>query len=299
MHALHDLTLSIPADGVTAVVGPNGAGKSTLFGLLLGFLRPSAGRVRVEGLEPRRYTRTEGASYLPERFSLPGGWTLRASLRALARLEGMRGRDADARAADAIERFGLAPHAAKPARTLSRGLLQRLGLAQADLGRRALVVLDEPAQGLDPLWRIRLREWIVELAAEGRTVLLASHDLTEVERVADRAVLLDDGFARETVSLAAAPGAGVRYRLVLRSGAEHVASAFPDARAHHGDEADGAAFEVYAADAAELSDRVAALIAAGAVLLQLAPIGGELEERVRRMRGSAGESGAGAEDGES
>src|SRR5690606_28906544 len=169
--ALKDVTLSIPEGGAWGVVGPNGAGKSTLFALLLGFLQPTSGAVRIRGLAPRRYVRRHGAAYLPERFRVPGEWRGRPALVALARLEGLRPDVAARRADEALQRLGLEPFADREVRTLSRGVLQRLGLAQALLGERELLVLDEPTEGLDPLWRIKLRAILEEQRAAGRTIL--------------------------------------------------------------------------------------------------------------------------------
>ncbi len=303
VEALRGVTLDVPAGGVTAVVGPNGAGKSTLFGVVLGFLRATGGEVTIDGLSPRRYVRRRGAAYLPERFQLPGGWNVRAALLALARLGGARGSAARAAADDAIDRFGLRDAADRAVRDLSRGTLQRLGIAQTDLARPDLVVLDEPAQGLDPLWRIRLREWIAGLARERRTILLASHDLAEVERLAHRVVLLEDGELRAVF----APDAGARggrWRVDVRggdAGDAAILAAFPGARpldATHRGPADGAShaharrFEVDAADARDLSERLAAAIAAGAAVFAVTPAAERLEERVRRSLRGAGEGGA-------
>src|SRR5690625_4686889 len=142
--ALREVTLSIPRGGVWAVVGPNGAGKTTLLGLLLGFLSASAGRVSIAGKPPRRYLRRRGAAYLPERVRLPDEWSVSAALGALARLEGLAAASARQRVGEVTERLGLGAHAAKAVGTLSRGLMQRVGLAQALLADRELVVLDEP-----------------------------------------------------------------------------------------------------------------------------------------------------------
>ncbi len=211
------------------VVGPNGAGKTTLFGLLLGFLRPTEGTVRIDGLEPRRYLRREGAAYLPERFRLPPEWMVGAALRALADLEGLRRPQARARVAALLERFDLAGHATRPIGALSRGLCQRLGLAQALIAERPLVVLDEPTEGLDPLWRVRFRDLVDELRAAGRTVLIASHDLAEVERLARRVVLLEGGRVKEIFEVARLAGGPLAYRLELAAPSSAVAAAFPGA----------------------------------------------------------------------
>ena len=280
--ALGRVTLRVDPGSVFAVVGPNGAGKTTLFALVLGFLRPTAGRVTVDGLDPRRFARTRGASWLPERFSLPTGWRVRESLNALARLEGLSPIDARGAADAAIVRLNLGPHADKPVEALSRGLLQRLGLAQALLAPRDLVVLDEPTQGLDPLWRIRLREVVAELRRDGRTILLASHELDEVERLADRAAVLRDGRLEEIVDLRGADGDGLPYRIRLERPAD-LAAAFPGAEREAGaDGSDGAVvYRVRVADTADLTRRLAALIESGARIVGVQPGASDLETRVR------------------
>jgi ABC-2 type transport system ATP-binding protein len=274
VHALRDISLSM-GPGVWAVVGPNGAGKSTLLALVLGFLRPSSGAVALDGAPPRRYLRRHGAAYLPERFRLPPEWPVRDALRTLAALEGVTPAAARSRADSAIGRLGLDEHAGKKVGELSRGLNQRLGLAQALLADRDLVVLDEPTEGLDPLWRVRFRDLVGDLRAAGRTVLLASHELAEVERLADRAILLEDGRLKEVMDVQGPAGPATRYRLDIDAPADVLAVAFPDA--------DPAArpVTVTVADAAELSHRLGALLAAGGIVRAVVPEG-DLEDRVRR-----------------
>lgn len=289
--ALREVSLTIASGGVWGVVGPNGAGKTTLFGLLLGFLEPTEGAVRIDGAPPRRYLRRHGAAYLPERFRLPAEWTPRSALRALAGLEGLKGREASARADALIERFGLDGCASRRLGALSRGQYQRLGLAQALLAERPLVVLDEPTEGLDPLWRIRFRELIEELRVAGRTVLIASHDLAEVERLAESVVLLEAGRIRELIEVARPEGETLVYRLELAYPSPAVLEAFPDARpadrvAMDGEATGGAvAYHVEVGDAAELSARLAALLEGGAVIVSVTPAAEGLEDRVRRALG--------------
>ncbi|HEX9106625.1 MAG TPA: ATP-binding cassette domain-containing protein, partial [Longimicrobiales bacterium] len=202
-------------------------------------------------------------------------------LSALARLEGLRGTAANARAEAVIERFQMEPHAAKALGTLSRGLLQRVGLAQALLAERNLVVLDEPTDGLDPLWRIRFRALIQELRAAGRTLLIASHDLAEVERLTDRAMLLEGGNLKQIMDVRDR-GQTLRYRLQLAQPLPTLGDIFPGAT-----ELDGGspAYLVSAADPAELSRRLAALLDVGGVVVSVAPVTEALEERVRRALG--------------
>lgn len=275
VRAVDGISLEIGA-GVTAVVGPNGAGKTTLLGLILGFLRPTDGSVRIAGRAPRRWIRAHGAAYLPERFQLPPEWPVDAALRSLARLDGLGSDDAATRVPATLDQLGLAEYRHRPIGTLSRGLNQRVGLAQALLADRELVVLDEPTEGLDPLWRVRFREIVAALRDAGRTVLLASHELPEVERVADRAVVLRDGGVQEVVELAGAGTGPLRYRLDVAADDVALAAAFPAA------ERTDAGVVVAVADARELSDRLAALIERGGTVRAVIPEGARLEERVRR-----------------
>jgi ABC-2 type transport system ATP-binding protein len=269
--ALHDVTLHMPAGSVWGVVGPNGAGKSTLLSLVLGFIRPSTGSVLVGGVPPREFLRDHGAGYLPERFTLPREWKVGAALRMLARLE--RGTDADADRVSAL--FGLDPHADKRTSELSRGLLQRVGLAQALIAQRALVVLDEPTEGLDPIWRIRLRDIVAGLRAEGRTVIIASHDLGEVERVADRALLLEHGTVRGLLDTRRSDG-GTSWTIRLAAPFDRIGDVFPGAEPR-----DDGSYGVTLSGAVELSERVGALITLGGVIAAVEPERQPLEDRVR------------------
>jgi ABC-type multidrug transport system ATPase subunit len=277
--ALDGVSLRIERGEIHAVVGPNGAGKSTLFALVLGFLHPTAGEVSVDGEEPGRYVRRHGAAYLPERFTLPAAWSVADALDYLARLERL-GPEAGERTGDAIRRFGLEAELDTRIGALSRGTLQRVGLAQALLAPRELVVLDEPTGGLDPIWRLHLRDAIATLRAGRRTVLLASHDLTEVERLADRASVMDDGRIRETLELRG-PAARMEYVIRLATASPAMAEAFPTAVPS----AEDGSFRVEVESAAELSTRLAALIGAGGLVAAVEPVGAALEERVRRVLG--------------
>jgi ABC-2 type transport system ATP-binding protein len=269
--ALHDVSLQIPPGSVWAIIGANGAGKSTLLSLILGFIRPTSGTISVHGMPPREFLRYEGAAYLPERFSLPPEWRVRHALRMLARLEGAAEHAAD----EAAAALGLEPHLHKRTGELSRGLLQRVGLAQCLLARRSLVVLDEPTEGLDPVWRIRLRDIVARLRHEGRTVILASHDLTEVERTADRALLLEHGAVRGVLETRPADPAHAHWRIVLDRGFDRFLEVFPDSA-----EDDGG-YRVRVSGTVELSDRLAALLGMGAVVRSVEPERQPLEERVR------------------
>src|SRR5262245_40052046 len=280
--ALRDVTLSIAAGTSWGVVGPNGAGKSTLLALLLGFLKPSNGTIHISGLEPRDYARKHGAAYLPERFRLPPDWTVLNALQALAALD--RVNDPIARADEVISRVGLDEHADKTIGALSRGLLQRVGIAQALLAQRELVVLDEPTEGLDPIWRLRFRELVATLRQEQRTVLMASHDLTEVERLVDHVLLLDAGAIRDTFAIAPAAAGPRRYRIALQAPLPQLREAFAEIES----ESDERLFTVTVRDVHELSARLSALLALGGVVEAVQPAD-SLEDRVREaLRSESG-----------
>jgi len=196
VRALDSVNLGISAGTTLGIVGLNGAGKSTLLRLLLGYIRPTSGEVTIEGVPPRSYVERQGVAYVPEKVTIPRSWTVRGALRAYAML-GEIGADAWDLVEAAIQRLGLQGLAERPVGTLSKGNLQRLAIAQALLGDKRLMVLDEPTDGLDPVWIVELRSVIEEwrAAEPARIVILASHNLPEVERVANRVLLLHNGRA--------------------------------------------------------------------------------------------------------
>jgi ABC-type multidrug transport system ATPase subunit len=201
--ALDAVSLDVPRGASIGIVGPNGAGKSTLLRLLLGYLRPTSGALRIDGLAPREYVERFGIAYVPERPAVPPRWTVRHALHAFAALGDVEPwRD---RVAGALADLGLEPVAERRIGALSKGNLQRLALAQALMGDRSILILDEPTDGVDPEWRARIRELLGRWRAADpdRLLLFASHDLDEVERVADRVVVLLDGRIREVLDLRA------------------------------------------------------------------------------------------------
>jgi ABC-2 type transport system ATP-binding protein len=200
VRALDGVTLDVAPGSALGIVGLNGAGKSTLLRLLLGYVNASSGAARIDGLPPREYARRNGVAYVPERVAIPRGWTVRVALTAYAMLDGL-GREATERVESAIDRLGLSPLADRRAGALSKGNLQRLAIAQMLLSPRRLMVLDEPTDGLDPVWVAELRKIVAEWRAADaeRVLVIASHNLPEVERLADRVVVLHDGRVRALI----------------------------------------------------------------------------------------------------
>ena len=181
---LDGVTLEIRDGTVTALLGPNGSGKTTLLRAMAGLLRPTGGTVHYRGPDVSR-----PVGYLPQRPSFRPGFTVRETLEFYASLVG-----ADAEVAmERLERVGLEAAADHRVEALSGGMTRLLGIAQATIGDPPVVVLDEPASGLDPGMRVHVFDVIGDLAASGTGVLVSSHDLSLVERSGDRVVLLDDG----------------------------------------------------------------------------------------------------------
>ena len=278
--ALDGVTLAVPDGEVLGIAGPNGAGKSTLISLLLGFLDPTAGRVTIDGQAPRAWVRRRGVGYLPELIALPGRWRAADALARAAVLSRVPPGDRARRVAACIERLGLEEHAGKQVRQLSKGTLQRLGLAQALLADHALVILDEPTHGLDPLWTQRFRDVVREERRPGRVIVVASHNLDELERVADRVAILHRG----RLERLAAPGTGPTggwYRLRLAAPHPALAAAFPAAEA-----VGGSAAEVRIhGEPAALSAGLRALLEAGAVVEAWYPERSRLEAAFREVVG--------------
>lgn len=185
-----DLGFEVAAGEVFGFLGPNGAGKSTTIRLLLGLYRPTAGRMQVLGMDPQRegVATRRRVGYLPGELALYPRLTGREHLDRFAHARG---------AADATYRHKLAERFAaeldRPVRTLSKGNRQKLGLVLAFMHRPDLLVLDEPTSGLDPLLQDEFHTLVRETVAEGRTVFLSSHELDEVQRLADRVAIIKDG----------------------------------------------------------------------------------------------------------
>lgn len=189
---LRDVTLAAGGGHCIAVLGHNGAGKTTLMKLLLGLTAPSAGRVSLLGRNPRGRGGGDvrlGVGYLPENIALPSGMTGRELMGFYAGLK----KAGSAQCDDLLERVGLAGAARQRVRTYSKGMRQRLGLAQALLGQPRLLFLDEPTNGLDPPLRRQFYDAIRALTGAGATAVVSSHVLSEIESRADLIVILRDG----------------------------------------------------------------------------------------------------------
>ena len=190
---INEVSLAIDG-GVTGILGPNGAGKSTLFKLLMGRLKPSSGNVRLFGVDPWESTAPyRRVGYVAETEKLYDWMTGHDFVSTLARLHGMTREEASDRASHVLEFVGLADVQNKEIGKYSKGMRQRVKIAHALVHDPDLIILDEPLHGCDPIARTSIMSVIRDLGAQGKTVLVSSHILDEIERITEQIVILHNG----------------------------------------------------------------------------------------------------------
>ena len=271
---LKSLSLEVQPGEVFGFLGPNGAGKTTTLKLLMGLIFPSAGTVRILGRDWRDPWVRSRIGFLPEQPYFYDYLTPAELLDYYGTLSGVTASDRRLRIPKLLERVGLAEHARVQLRKFSKGMLQRVGIAQAVLHEPEIVFLDEPMSGLDPIGRREVRDFIQSLNREGKTIFFSTHILSDAEALCDRVAVLNRGELR---------GVGVVAELVSgkRGQVEIVwqgTSALPMM------EALGAACHVAGevaraiVEQARLNEALSALTARDARLISVNPIGGSLEE---------------------
>ena len=199
--AVRGLTLQVPQGEVFGFLGPNGAGKSTTIKMLLGLAAPTTGSATLLGQPLGDRAARARIGFLPEHFRFHDWLTAQEFLTLHGQLYGMDARRLSARIQELLDLVGLTPFRAKSLRTFSKGMLQRIGLAQALLNDPALVFLDEPTSGLDPVGRRLVRDIIRDLRGRGTTVFLNSHLLSEIEITCDRVAFIKHGEVVRTSDL--------------------------------------------------------------------------------------------------
>ncbi|NDW47205.1 ABC transporter ATP-binding protein [Ruegeria sp. PrR005] len=253
IRVLSDITLHVAPGERVALLGHNGAGKSTLIKSILGLIPTDGGTIRIGAAAPGSAQARRDTAYLPEAVSFHPALTGREQLTLFARLSGER-----ADVPGLLERVGLADALDRRIGTYSKGMRQRLGLAQVLLGKPRVALLDEPTSGLDPISRQDLYAIIDELAGQGAAVLIASHALTEVEARTDRIAILRKGVkvADDTLAnLSALAGLPIRLRVRARENADALAARLG------GNRVNGASVELLCspADKMEALRRIAAM----------------------------------------
>src|SRR5450432_1066675 len=191
--ALAGLDLEVHAGEVFGFLGPNGAGKTTTMNVLLGFVQPTSGAASLFGIDVRQPIARQRIGYLPELTYYYKFLTAEELLRFYAKIFGLPRAEADKRIDQLLKLVELESARKRPIKSYSKGMQQRVGLAQALINNPDLLILDEPTSGLDPLGRMKVREIIQRLKNEGKTVFFSSHELGEVETVCDRVAIIHQG----------------------------------------------------------------------------------------------------------
>jgi ABC-2 type transport system ATP-binding protein len=288
--AVEEFSLVVVEGEILGIAGPNGAGKTTLIAMMLGYLRPTTGTVEINGLSARQYVERNGIGYLSELIAINPKWRAETALVRFATLAGIPRSEISRRVNYVIDLLGLAEHRDKKVKALSKGNLQRLGLAQALLSDEQILVLDEPTHGLDPVWTQRFRDIVQELRRPDRTILIASHNLDELQRLADRVAIIDRGRLQRVVSTgyesagdeSTAPPVATRFRITLATGHELIRAVFPQA-----EDAGRGEYDVMVQGLPELNAALAELIGKGALVASVIPERSVLEQQFREAVGES------------
>jgi ABC-2 type transport system ATP-binding protein len=274
--AVDGVTFTVGAGETVGLLGPNGAGKTTTVKMLLGLVRPTAGTAALFGAPAVDPAARRRVGYLPEQFRFPPWLTGAGLLDLHGRLVGLDRDRRAAQAAEVLELVGLAGREGDRIGGYSKGMQQRIGLAQALMGHPALVILDEPTSALDPIGRRDVRDVVRALRDRGTAVVLNSHLLSEVEMVCDRVVIVDRGRVVRSGRLDELAGGALELRIRLDridARALDLLGGHGEVVAHEGDEV-----LVTLDDPGAVADLSGELVAAGYGLLALVPLQRTLEE---------------------
>ena len=284
--AVRRLTLEVPRGEVFGFLGPNGAGKTTSIRILLGLAAPSAGRAWVLERPAGDVATRRKIGFLPEHFRFYDWLTASELLRFHGRLYGMSQVDLRRRAPALLDLVGLTDHADKPLRDFSKGMLQRIGLAQALLNDPDLIFLDEPTSGLDPVGRRLVRDVIKAQRERGATVFLNSHLLSEVEITCDRVAFIKHGELLETRELRGGAGEAVRVSMRVQKLSEGDVNGLSTWASSVRLEGERLTFTV--ADAEVLPQILRFLVGRGVDVYEVAPQRTSLEELFLQIVGTDG-----------
>jgi ABC-2 type transport system ATP-binding protein len=287
VHAVEHMDFHAPAGKVTALIGPNGAGKTTLLLMLASLLAPDEGSISVGGLDPRRH-RAEVRSrlgWMPDTLGVWESLTAREILTQMARFYRLPAQGIGQRVAEMLERVRLDDLADQPARVLSRGQQQRLSLARALIHDPSVLLLDEPASGLDPGSRVELRIMLRQLAAEGKAVVVSSHVLSELDEIADGAVFVNKGRTVRQQTIEEAAAAGRRYAVTASDAAALAAKLTELGLAFRCDDGRRPSVSLMLASDDDAERLLRDLVLAGVGVNSFAPASGALEETYISLEG--------------
>ncbi len=284
--AVADLTLTVERGEVFGFLGPNGAGKTTAVKMLLGLIAPTSGEGKLLGFPLGDHMGRERVGFLPEHFRFHDWLTAEEFLRLHGELYRMSSDRLRQRVPELLDLVGLAPHAGKRLRTFSKGMLQRIGLAQALLNDPELVLLDEPTSGLDPVGRRLVRDIIHDLREGGTTVFLNSHLLSEVEITCNRVAFIKHGVVLRTSILQELVEGELTVEVRARGLTSEVLSGL--SRWSPGVRADGEHLSLTLAGEADLPDINRYLVERGVDVYSLSPQNISLEDLFIQIVGTDG-----------
>jgi ABC-2 type transport system ATP-binding protein len=286
--AVDGVTLTLGRGEIFGLLGPNGAGKTTTIKMLLGMSRPTRGEVLLDGRDPREPMARRRLGYLPENPCFYDHLTAMEYLDLAGSLFGIEPGARRRRATALLERVGLAEHARKPLRKFSKGMTQRLGIAQALINEPTLLVLDEPMSGLDPIGRAETKQLLREERARGATVLMSSHVLAETESICDRVGIMKAGRLLEVGTLTALLDSGVReWEVAVESISSPLVDGFRSAG--HRVESVGGRWVIRVSEKEALQEVLARLTRESVAVHSVEPRRDSLEEHfVRALQGGAG-----------
>lgn len=282
VHAVVDANLEVAPGTVTALIGPNGCGKTTLMLMLAGLLLPDAGEISVGGADPRKESAAvrNAIGWMPDQLGVWDNLTCLQTLTLVGRAYRLPKAQARERGTELLATVHLGEFADRPARVLSRGQKQRLSLARALMHDPKVLMLDEPANGLDPRSRVELRQLVRGFAADGKAVLVSSHVLSELDEMVDEAVFMSKGKTMGDDAAAMVADARTRYRVesldddVVRSAFTHWNMAF--------EEVDNG-LVVRAQNTEHAAAILEALVKGGAKIHRFGPYGSALEQTYMAM----------------
>jgi len=280
--AVVDATLTVPHGSVTALIGPNGCGKTTLMLMLAGLLQPDGGTISVDGHSPVSDSAAvrNAIGWMPDQFGSWDNLTCLQTLTLVGRAYREKKEYARQRGSGLLELVHLSEFADRPTRVLSRGQKQRLSLARALIHDPQVLLLDEPANGLDPRSRVELRQLVRELAAGGKTILVSSHVLSELDEMVDDAIFMSKGSTLGAETQAMVADARTKYRVEALDAAALLAALSGYGIA--AEEIEGGAI-VRVADEPNAVSLLAALVRDGVPVHRFAPVGSALEQTYMAM----------------
>jgi ABC-2 type transport system ATP-binding protein len=284
--ALDNVAFEVGRGEVCAFLGPNGAGKTTSISLLMGFLYADAGTIRVLDREPGDVRGKAQIGFLPENFAFYKYLNAQNLLRFHYALSGGPSANAQNVIGDLLDKVKLSGYNQLKIAKYSRGMVQRLGLAQALLGNPQLLVLDEPTSGLDPAGRKQVRDLMFALKAEGKTIFLSSHLLSEVEQVCDRVIIIDRGKVLQSGRMEELLAGGDRVEILVDQLPAETESWLRELGATIERGAQSVRLALPTAHKREVAEK---LWAAGSDVLSIAPLRSSLEELYMRVVGGSSE----------